>query len=103
MIGQPIPDPRDQITNHLNRAMEEYFGAGKHVQHVEPGVPGERELTLCTAYGDKLRAKRDKIAPDLKRLADSGASLYQACKELDIGQKRALLIAKENNFKFNDS
>lgn len=102
MIGVPMPDPREQITDHLNRALDEFFGAGKQVQHVDPGVSGERELTFGTAYGDKLRAKRDKIAPDLKRLAESGANLYQACKELDIGHKRALLIAKENNFKFKD-
>lgn len=102
MIGVPMPDPREQITDHLNRALEEFFGAGKQAQQIAPGVSGERELTFGTAYGDKLRAKRDKIAPDLKRLADSGANLYQACKELDIGHKRALLIAKENNFKFKD-
>ncbi len=97
-----MPDPREQITDHLNRALEEFFGAGKQAQQVAPGVSGERELTFGTAYGDKLRAKRDKIAPDLKRLAESGVNLYQACKELDIGHKRALLIAKENNFKFKD-
>ncbi|WP_433899387.1 hypothetical protein [Pseudomonas sp. PSE1(2024)] len=95
-------DPREQITDHLNRALEEFFGAGKQAQQIAPGVSGERELTFGTAYGDKLRAKRDKIAPDLKRLAESGANLYQACKELDIGHKRALLIAKENNIKFKD-
>jgi len=102
MIGVPMPDPREQITDHLNRALEEFFGAGKQAQQIAPGVSGERELTFGTAYGDKLRAKRDKIAPDLKRLAESGANLYQACKELDIGHKRALLIAKENNIKFKD-
>lgn len=102
MIGVPMPDPREQITDHLNRALEEFFGAGKQAQQIALGVSGERELTFGTAYGDRLRAKRDKIAPDLKRLVNSGANLYQACKELDIGHKRALLIAKENNIKFKD-
>lgn len=103
MIGTPIPDPRDQITAHLNRALEQFFGAGREVQQVAPGVSGEREMTFGTAHGDKLRAKRDKIAPELKRLADSGASLYQACNKLKISHKRVQLIASENKIKFKVS
>lgn len=102
MIGTPLPDPRDQITAHLNLALEQFFGTGKKVQHVESGVSSNRELTFVTAHGDKLRANRDKIAPELKRLADSGANLYQACTELKIGHKRALLITSENKIKFKD-
>ncbi|WP_336346567.1 hypothetical protein [Pseudomonas monsensis] len=103
MIGTPLPDPRDQITDHLNQALEQFFGTGKKIQHVDSGVSGERELTFGTAHGNKLRAKREKIAPELKRLSDSGANLYQACTELKIGHKRAVLIASENKIKFKDS
>ncbi|QBR32852.1 MULTISPECIES: hypothetical protein [Pseudomonas] len=103
MIGVPMPDPREQITDHLNRALEEFFGAGKQVQQIAPGVSGERELTFGTAYGDKLRAKRDKLAPALKKLAENGATLYQAATEVGIDHKRAKLIARENDFTYADS
>lgn len=98
-----MPDPREQITDHLNRALDEFFGAGKQVQHVEPGVTGERELTFGTAHGRKLRAERDKLAPSLKRLAENGATLYQAATEIGIDHKRAKLIARENDFTYADS
>jgi len=98
-----MPNPRDQLIDNLNQQLDQFFGAGKQVQHVEPGVTGERELTFGTAHGRKLRAERDKLAPALKSLAENGATLYQAATEVGIDHKRAKLIARENDFTYADS
>ncbi len=100
MIGVPMPNPRDSILANLNQQLDQFFGAGKSVQEIAPGVSGERELTFGTARGNKLRADRDKLAPALKKLAEGGATLYQAATEIGIDHKRAKLIARENNFTY---
>lgn len=100
MIGVPMPNPRDSILANLNQQLDQYFGTGKAVQEVAPGVSGERELTFGTARGNKLRADRDKLALALKKLAENGATLYQAASEIGIDHKRAKLIASENNFTY---
>jgi hypothetical protein len=100
MIGVPMPHPRDAISANLNRQLEHFFGTGKSVQEIEPGVSGEKALGFGSAHSNKLRAGRDKIAPELKALADSGSSLNKAAEALGIDHKRARLIARENGFKF---
>src|SRR5689334_12314212 len=98
-----MPNPRDQLIDNLNQQLDQFFGTGKTVEHVAPGVTGERELTFGTARGSKLRAARDKLAPALKKLAENGVTLYQAASEIGIDHKRAKLIARENNFKYADT
>ncbi|WP_223504647.1 hypothetical protein [Pseudomonas sp. BF-R-24] len=100
MIGVPMPHPRDSIIETLNQQLEHYFGAGKSVQEIEPGVTGEKALGFGSAHSNKLRAGRDKIAPVLKTMAESGSSLNKAAEALGIDHKRARLIASENSFKF---
>ena len=100
MIGVPMPNPRDSIIEDLNRQMDQFFGSGKAVMEIPPGVSGEKELTFGTNHGKKLRAERNKLAPTLKKLADNGMSLYQAAAEAGIDYKRARLIAQENGFSF---
>lgn len=99
MIGVPMPDPRDSIITNLNQQMEAFFGAGNVVQEIAQGVSGEKAGTYGGGHSNKLRAERDKIAPRLKRLVDSGSSLYDACDALGIDYRRARLIARENDFK----
>jgi hypothetical protein len=100
MIGVPMPNPRDSIVANLNRQLEQYFGAGKPVQEIAPGVSGEKDGTFGSAHSNKLRAERDKIAPRLKELAEAGTSVAKAAKECGMEAKRARLIARENGFKF---
>jgi hypothetical protein len=95
-----MPNPRDSILSDLNQKLEHYFGAGKSVQEIAPGVTGTKDGTFGTSHTNKLRAGRDKLAPDLKKLADSGSSLNKAAEALGIDHKRARLIASENGFKF---
>jgi hypothetical protein len=102
VIGVPMPNPRDSLIDDLNRKLDQFFGAGRAVEEIAPGVSGERELTYGTARGNKLRADRDKLAPELKKLAEDGATLYQAASEIGIDHKRAKLIARENNFTYAD-
>lgn len=100
MIGVPLPDPRESIISTLNQQMDQFFGAGRTVQEVAAGVSGVRTLGFGSAHSNKLRAGRDKIAPELKSLADSGVSLNKAAEAVGIDHKRARLIAQENGFKF---
>ena len=100
MIGVPRPHPRDSIIETLNQQLEHYFGTGKSVQEIEPGVTGEKALGFGSTHSNKLRAGRDKIAPALKALAEGGSSLNKAAEALGIDHKRARLIASENGFKF---
>lgn len=102
MIGVPMPNPRDSILADLNQKLDQFFGAGGTPQEIAPGISGQRELTFGTARGNKLRADRDKLAPALKKLAEGGATLYQAASEVGIDHKRAKLIASENNFTYAD-
>ena len=103
MIGVPMPDPRDSIITNLNQQMEAFFGAGNVEQEIAQGVSGVKDGTYGGGHSSKLRAERDRIAPRLKALVDSGASLHQACLNIGIDHKRARLIARENGFKLPDT
>ena len=99
MIGEPMPDPRRSIIDNLNQQMEAFFGSGNKAQEIAPGVSGEVAGPIKSTRSNKLRTERDKIAPRLKQLVDSGATLHQACLEVGVDYKRARLIARENGFK----
>ncbi|WP_225607274.1 hypothetical protein [Pseudomonas sp. PDM10] len=95
-----MPNPRDSIVANLNQQLEQYFGAGKPVQEIAPGVSGEKAAMFGTSHSNKLRVERDKIAPRLKELAWAGTPIAKAAKECGMEAKRARLIARENGFKF---
>ncbi|MCH4880149.1 hypothetical protein EQV97_22575 [Pseudomonas sp. TMW22090] len=100
MIGVPMPHPRDSILSDLNQKLEHYFGSGKSVQEIPPGVTGEKDGTFGSAHSSKLRAERDKVAPRLKELAEAGTPAAKAARDCGMEAKRARLIARENGFKF---
>ena len=103
MIGVPMPDPRDSIIDNLNKQMADFFGAGNVAQEIAQGVSDVKDGTYGGGHSSKLRAERDRIAPRLKELVDSGLSLHQSCLGVGIDHKRARLIARENGFKLPDS
>jgi len=100
VIGVPMPNPRDSLIDDLNRKLDQFFGAGRSVQEIAPGVSGERELMFGSSHSNKLKIERDKLAPRLKELADAGKTVIEAAKEMGMEAKRARLIARENNIKF---
>ena len=100
MIGVPMPNPRDSIIANLNQQLDQYFGAGRSVQKIEPGVTGEKDGTFGTAQSNKLCAERDKIAPRLQELVEAGTPVAKAARDCGMEAKRARLIARENGFKF---
>ena len=99
MIGVPMPNPRDSIIETLNQQVGAFFGSGKKAQQIAPGVSGEVGGPIKSTRSNKLRVERDKLAPKLKEMVDSGASLHQACQAVGVDYKRARLIARENGFK----
>jgi hypothetical protein len=102
MIGAPMPNPRDSIIANLNQQLDHYFGAGKKVQEIPAGVTGEKDAMFGTSHSNKLRIERNKQAPRLKELAAAGKTAIQAAKEMGMETKRARLIARENDIKFQD-
>ena len=100
MIGVPMPNPRDSIIDDLNHKLEQFFGAGKTVQEVASGVSAEMTGFGASAHKDRLRAARDKDAPKVKALADTGKTVVEIARETGILAKRLRLIASENKFKF---
>ena len=100
MIGVPMPNPRDSLIDDLNRKLDQFFGAGRSVQEIAPGVSGERELMFGSSHSNRLKIERDKLAPRLKELANAGKTVIEAAKEMGMESKRARLIARENNIKF---
>lgn len=99
MIGVPMADPRDAILADLNQKLDHFFGAGGKVQEIDSGVSAEVSM-FGSSHTNKLRAVRDKMAPELKKLAEAGVPVYKAAEALGIDHKRAKLIARENGFKF---
>lgn len=57
MIGEPMPNPKDAITEHLNRQLNQFFGAGGKAEPAAAFKPEPRP------------PRSDKIDPDtiLKR------------------------------------
>ena len=100
MIGVPMPNPRDSLINDLNRKLDQFFGAGRAVEEIAPGVSGEKEAMFGTSHSNKLRIERNKQAPRLKELADAGHTVIEAAKAMGMETKRARLIARENDIKF---
>ncbi|SDS43514.1 hypothetical protein [Pseudomonas prosekii] len=100
MIGVPIVNPRDSIIANLNQQLDQYFGAGHAVQEIPSGVSGEKVAGFGCAHSSKLRTERDKLAPRLKELAESGITVIEAAKQMGIETKRARVIAAENSIKF---
>jgi hypothetical protein len=95
-----MPNPRDSIIANLNQQLDQFFGAGRTVQEVEAGVSGEVSLSGASGHSERLRKERDKLAPMLKALAETGITSSAAATRTRIRQKRIELIARENGFKF---
>jgi len=100
MIGVPMPNPRDSLIDDLNRKLDQFFGAGRAVEEIAPGVSGEKEAMFGTSHSNKLRIERNKQAPRLKELAEAGHTVIEAAKAMGMETKRARLIARENDIKF---
>ena len=100
MIGVPMPNPRDSLIDDLNRKLDQFFGAGRAVEEIAPGVSGEKEAMFGTSHSNKLRIERNKQAPRLRELAEAGHTVIEAAKAMGMETKRARLIARENDIKF---
>jgi hypothetical protein len=84
----------------LTDQLDQYFGAGRKVEQIAPGVTGEREVIFGTSHASRLRAERDKLAPRLKEFATAGKTVIQAATEMGMATMRARLIARENSITF---
>lgn len=98
-----MANPRDSIIDDLNQQLDAFFGAGRTVQEVAQGVTCVKDGTYGGGHSSKLRAERDRLAPGLKVLAETGTSINKAAAAMGIDHKRARLIARENGFKVADT
>ncbi|WP_367861646.1 hypothetical protein [Pseudomonas brassicacearum] len=95
-----MPNPRDAIIQDLNQKLEQFFGAGKKVELVAIGVSNDSGGPIKSTRSEKLRAARDKDAPQLLCLANAGKTVAESAREMGMDVKRAKLIARENRIKF---
>lgn len=100
MIGVPMPHPRDAVIADLHAQMDRFFGSGGKVQEVEAGASGDKRFIGPSPHHDRLRAERDKIAPQVQAMAKSGKTAAEAAKAIGMHIKRVKLIAQENGIKF---
>ena len=100
MIGVPMPNPRDSIIANLNQQVDHFFAKGKKVQEIPRGVSADAPFIGTTSHHDRLRAGRDKLAPQVKEQADAGKTAAETAKALGLHVKRVKLIGQENGFKF---
>ena len=103
MIGVPMANPKDAVVADLNRQMDAYFGAGKTAQVIPSGIGANTPIISANSHHERLRAKRDKLAPAVRAEAAKGVVASVAAKNLGMHIKRVLLIAQENGFKFADT
>jgi DNA invertase Pin-like site-specific DNA recombinase len=96
MIGVPQEDPRKQIIANLSQQIDDFLNRGKEIVEVPAGASKEAPFYGATAHTDKLRAKRDRMAPAVRELADKGIAKKGIAKELKLNASTVALILKEN-------
>lgn len=96
MIGAPQEDPRKQIIANLSQQIDDFLNRGKEIVEVPAGASKEAPFYGATAHTDKLRAKRDRMAPAVRELADKGIAKKGIAKELKLNASTVALILKEN-------
>lgn len=100
MIGLPMPNPQDSIIEYLKQQLDAYFGAGKTAQVIPNGVGVNGSFNGPTAYHERLRKERDKLAPAERAEAAKGVVASMAAKNFGMHIKRVMLIAQEHGFRF---
>jgi DNA invertase Pin-like site-specific DNA recombinase len=96
MIGVPQEDPRKQIIANLCQQIDDFLNRGKEIVEVPAGASKEAPFYGATGHTEKLRAKRDRMAPAVRELADKGIAKKGIAKELKINASMVALILKEN-------
>jgi DNA invertase Pin-like site-specific DNA recombinase len=96
MIGIPQEDPRKQIIANLSQQIDDFLNRGKEVIEVPAGASKEAPFYGATGHTEKLRAKRDRMAPAVRELADKGIAKKGIAKELKLNASTVALILKEN-------
>ncbi|MFS2159214.1 hypothetical protein ACCD10_17920 [Pseudomonas sp. Pseusp122] len=96
MIGVPQEDPRKQIIANLSQQIDDFLNRGKEIVEVPASASKEAPFYGATAHTDKLRAKRDRMAPAVRELADKGIAKKGIAKELKLNASTVALILKEN-------
>jgi DNA invertase Pin-like site-specific DNA recombinase len=96
MIGIPQEDPRKQIIANLSQQIDEFLNRGKEIVEVPAGASKDAPFYGATGHTEKLRAKRDRMAPAVRELANKGVVKKDIAKELKLNASTVALILKEN-------
>jgi DNA invertase Pin-like site-specific DNA recombinase len=95
-IGTPQEDPRKQIIANLSQQIDDFLNRGKEVIEVPAGASKEAPFYGATGHTEKLRARRDRMAPAVRELADKGIEKKGIAKALKLNASTVALILKEN-------
>lgn len=101
MIGEPMPHPRDSIIDDLNRKLDQFFGRGGVAQQIAQGVSGETMDYSAKGHQERLRIERARLAPEVRKHAESGLNATQIGTAMSIRPKRVQMIAQENSITIN--
>jgi DNA invertase Pin-like site-specific DNA recombinase len=96
IVGVPQADIRKQIKADLERQIDAFLNRGKEILEVPAGASKEAPFYGATGHTEKLRAKRDRMAPAVRELADKGIAKKGIAKELKLNASTVALILKEN-------
>ncbi|WP_052506138.1 hypothetical protein [Pseudomonas sp. MRSN 12121] len=92
-----MPHPRDSIIDDLNRKLDQFFGRGGVAQQIAQGVSGETMDYGAKGHQERLRIERARLAPEVRKHAESGLSSTQIAAAMSIRVKRVQMIAAENS------
>jgi DNA invertase Pin-like site-specific DNA recombinase len=95
-IGIPQEDPRKQIIANLSQQIDDFLKRGQEIVEVPVGASKEAPFYGATGHTEKLRAKRDRMAPAVRELADKGIAKKGIAKELKLNASTVALILKEH-------
>ena len=96
-VGVPMADPRKQAIADLETQIDAFLNRGKEIEEVPAGASKDAPFYGATAHTDKLRAKRDRMSPAVRELAEKGIAKKGIAKELKPNASTVALILKENS------
>jgi len=96
----PMPDPHKQIADQLAAQIDQFFAAGGTIVEVEQGASADAPVLGTTTHSEKLKDRRAKRAPAVRKLAKRGMSARDIGKKLGVDTRTIALTAKEHGITF---
>ena len=100
MIGESVPDTHKQAIAQLSAQIDHYLATGNRIQDVPAGVSKDSPFHGTSNHSTRLKDRRAKRAPDVRKLAAAGMSARDIGKKLGLDTRTVALTAKEHGITF---